>query len=401
MTFDTYLRILRDRLEESGVDAQTLQKTIEREKETLSGIASDDVESLFSEERLSVIIASAQRRSNNTVKDASTSKPAMNEQSTIVAHSSSLVEASTEIVTLAEEKTVLPVDLDKTAVVTPSTLPKSLLDSDTATVVISHTVIGRENRSGLESATTDLSSVKSDPLNKLLAESATVRISEKDTAEFFVADTDTTLIPSPSSEEVTIERNENAFKTPPSVKDHEETNLLSLIEEAHRQKKKRNFQDASIPVDPSISSAVTESDLKNAHPRLLLFCVLLVLLPCLVILLSAWSVFFVTGILILVFLLVFPIACYVLVVSFSGGGSIYGLYYFFSFLCQANYENSFKSIGFMLICTVVLVLSVMFLHRLVLPVYRYFLAKLRAFLRFHIVLCRVLYRSLLKNVKNI
>jgi len=396
MTFDTYLRILRDRLEESGVDATTLQKTIEREKATLQGIASDDAVSLFSEERLSVIIASAAHRSNSQAKDTRQKVVAtLDEQSTIATHSSHRVTASISDIPPSDDKTILPVDPAKTAVVAPSSLPQALLDSDTATVVISRAEMGDESNSSCESATTVMPVSGNDSVNKLLSDFATVRISEKDTAEFFVTNSEMTA-PVPVSLEI-----EGSFDPDVTVNVNEETNLLPLIEEAHRQKKNHNLSNGKLSPDLSPASAISDSDLKNLHPKLLLVGVLFILLPCLAVLLALWGVIFLTGALILSVLVVLPVIFYVLTVSFSGGGSLYSLYYSFLFLRQADYAGGFKSIGFTVICVAVCVISVMFLHRFVLPIYRYFLSKLRGFLHFHAVLWRSVLKNLLKNVKNI
>ena len=391
MTYDTYLRILQDRLEESGVDPLTLSKTLERERATLSGIAHADVSKMFNEERLSVIVASAVRKSvsNSTDNTTVSMNTFSDEFDTLASHNSSCESTVRVGLTASDDGIVVSADLEKTVVCACPSLPKILLESDTATVNISQPDPLCESRFVSETDTGLTPSVPGEVFHKLLSESATVHISDKDTANFFITDTETlVLAPSVDDIEVTV-----SFPTPVS----DDGNLSPFIEESHQQKKKQKV----IPVKTEDSQVISEQDLKNPHPKTLLALLLIILFPYLLAFGGVWASIFFIGALFLSVFVCFPIFFYVVTVSFSCGGVLYGLYCAVSFFWNWNFTSGLKGCAIVFVAVLVLTLSFLFLHRLVIPVYRYFFTKLRAFLRLNLFVFRYVRRNLIKNTKNI
>ncbi len=401
MTFDTYLRILRDRLEEYGIDEEALQKTLEREKATVSGMASEEVGALFSEERLSVIVASTVRRSNLSSKSyKSPLDSTIDEQKNYASQGSLNTNASLHNVSSIEDKTIVPSHSSNTSGNVCAALPKALLETDTATVVISRSEVSGKTNLERESVTVVSPITRSTDIGKLFSESATVRISEKETLDFLVTNTEKTVILPFVPESVSVSGTDSD-KAEPAVNTDDDTNLLPFIDKAYQYKKGRNLQNTNIAQVVTATSTVSESELKNSHPVILLLSTLFILFPCILFLTVVWSAIFLLGFLVLVTVTVFPVICYVLIVSFSGGGVLYSIYQSISFFMYSDTGNGFKAVGMTVIFLSVFVLSVMFLHRIVLPIYRYFSLKLRNFLRCNAFLCRNIYRSLWKNVKNI
>lgn len=380
MTKDTYLRILKDRLDESGVNSSVKAKMLERETAMTAGLASDETSSIFSEERLSVILASALRKSNSDNHTQDHTQNA-NEESTIVTHSSTTTEETATM--------VIPSEQDETIVRPSGALPKALLEVDTATIVISRSENAVEQTVILEDKTVVSDQRLDQGINKLLIECGTVHISEKDTAEFFATDEQTVLIPSTAPAPI---KSIEPIRLPQDESDSQ--SFLKMLDEARQQK--RNAVD-SRNNDPV--KLVSEKDLKNPKPMTWLVFAFVILLPLLVAFGGMWLLVFMLGFLCLVLLTTSPLLLYASIVSGSLGGAISSGYFAIT-LFGENSQNTILAAAILLACLSIFVLSLLFLHRIVIRLYNCFCTILKRFVRFNLITLRSLYRYIVKSAKN-
>lgn len=196
MTQETYLRILRDRLEEIDVDEETIKRVMVREQATLSGLSDEEAEPLCTEEHLIYVVASAKKRShieaqnkrltlsksNYTVQDSQTSS--QDQLDNTITVSSATDHSSDTLVPLPEKRLSVSPYTDN--VVSP--ISKVLTSHDTATVVISK----------LDSPDEAETIVPVIPMSILTNDTSTIvisKITSRDEAETFVPDASTTMVP--------------------------------------------------------------------------------------------------------------------------------------------------------------------------------------------------------------
>lgn len=397
MTPDMYLRILKDRLEERAIDRDTVEKTIARERSMISGLRSEEVGVLFSEERLSVIIASAEKRSQRACSELhANSLESIDEQSTIAAHNSLTTITGTAILN-ASDAADTPIETEEVTVVSPksSGVPKALLENDTATVVISGPSEGETVivDGGME--TVLVPPTLNSGLEKLLSDSSTVRISEKDTALFLTDEQAFATVALPSTADV------GAMKPVVTPSTPEDVNLLPLIDEAHRQKKERGYQIDDYSDTSESLVSVSEADLKNPRFKLL-FCLLsLIVFPLACVGTVCWGAVFLLGAAALLLLTVLPIIVYTCIISGSLGSALFGIYFSWSFGLGSDFERCLIGIGLTVIALLIFVLSLLFLHRLVIPLYYFFNQKLRSFIQKNASFFRLICRAMFRTVRYI
>ena len=318
-----------------------------------------------------------------------------------------VTDATIAIPTATEEKTVISPALPSTK---PVQFPKSLLENDTATIVISRASVDTKPQSNSEEATVIIPS--DNKLDKLLLESATVRISEKDTVEFLtVVGEEATILPDviePFVNEektamifpVTTDEAATILPTVTPTTTQEDVNLLPLIDKAHVDKKAERENDAVYSDATAVSELlVTEADLINPHPTAFLILLALILVPLFVVIGALYLSVFLTIYLVLLLLTYLPIFIYVLIVSASGGGAIYGGFT----LIRAYMRENILSLtggGIFLLSVGIFVLSLLFLHRAMIPVYYFFKAKTKAFVRFNSFGLHNLLKILFKGIRH-
>ena len=393
MTYETYMRILRDRLEELNVELTVVKKILQREAATVEAVSSDNSQMLFSEERLSIIIASATRHINKT--SVSTSQvnshfEPNDENKDNVAVQSSFSDKTIRIKpSIIQEDATVMSPLSNTVKKQSDAIPQTLLESDTTTVVIS-----RKSETSIESATVISPLSNQSELEKLLVETGTVHISEKDTAEFLIPSQDSTaVLPT-----VMINREYATDIAAPLSKS--DTDILPLIDEAYQKKKTINqFSVTAASSSTYLTPTVIESELKNNTPILWLLTSFVVLLPCLIFVCGILGITVLSVILCLALATFFSILLYVVILSGSFGCVLYGIYCSISFFSQNSITNGYKSIGIIIIFLAVFTLSILFLHRIILPIYCFFLKKLKRFTKRSINVYRTLFRHILKTAR--
>ena len=402
ITAETYLRILRDRLEEANIDDETIAKTVSREKATIAGVSEEDVASLFTEQRLSVLISSAVRRSVKKVNPTKDEYGTRREESTLVTHNSSDQDGFDTAATISVEKTRLPIENDsddKTIVHKSPDIPRVLIESDTATVVISEPPIKPKSHESCDV-------LEKTVVQKLLSDTATVRISEKDTMQFLTLAPDKNETPSFDSTGETIDI--PTTKTNPSlegdqskqtVQNDDDVLIPSFLEDAHG-KKKEILQNTAKPSASSDLIIVSESDLKNRHPGWLLLMVLITLFPLISVLLTLYSVLFSVTFAFLALLTAIPILFYTVAVSGTGGGIIYGGFCIVRSFMNTDHGNHVTPFLIFFASLAIFVLSIRFLHRLTIPLFTYFRRKLQALWHKNTVFCRNVLRYLFKSIRH-
>ena len=401
MTLDAFLRILRDRLEELDVDEETIKRLLVREQATVSGLDEKDMEPLFTEERLSVLVASAKKRSQKTMRDKQLNpNKDIDEKSTVVpqvSHKDIMIETK-----IPESGTIVkPTDSAQ-----ESKLPKPLLENGTATVVIS-THYPKLKPVEPDEEKTVIPTVKpSAAFHKLLAQNDTVRISDKATAEFLtvttVIDGDGTIItPRPLSKErhtfddgdektvLALDEDHSDGDTIhtipiPQAPTADETDaVLRYLDQAHKEAKKKQTEEAK--VSPDMNSQllqVKESDLVNTSPFLTSLFLAMILLPWCFAASCVFLTVFMTLLTILTVLMVLPIVIYTALLAITGGMMLYAGSYSVSCLLGSSYDDLYKALILFAVSLTSLVLIILFLHRLIIPIYRFFKGKTALFLSY-------------------
>lgn len=398
----TYLRILRDRLEEAGVDNETVERTIAREKATISGLSDEDVNALFTEQRLQVLITSAKKRSfAKTASDATTN--------TLISSTNVPQGTLTDTATIVvkETETLIPFTPNEEATVVSaspaSRIPPHLLESDTATVVISSGTSYRTSPT-VPSYDEAKTVVEDGTLGKILSESETVRISEKETVEFLVPEEEKTVIPSfvtivePSERESGLSSSDEAATMPilppvTPVSDSDSEDILPFINNAHHEKKNTQQERiSSIPID--------ESDLKNTRPILLFWMLFVVLFPLVLVLsfssLALWSVVLILSLI----LFSLPILLYTVTVSGLGGAILYVGYSIVTNWINGNTEYLVIHFAVLFFALALLTVVILYLHRLVIPLYYFFKKRCFSFCRKSVAFFKKTLRFIFKSIRH-
>ena len=170
MDFLTYIQTLQNELSDLNLTKDAIHSITAKEYALAEATGIDDIPSIFTDERLQIILSQAKQTQENPTPEI------VNEEQTILQYNHP---------TQDEEKTIFP---------TANSPIKSLTDE--ATMV----VISENSQEALEEETIALPAT----IKKLLSENETVKISEKDTAFFQVDPDRTAAFP---TEEATVQIN--------------------------------------------------------------------------------------------------------------------------------------------------------------------------------------------------
>ena len=405
MTSEIYLRILHDRLDEARVDPEIAQKTLARERATLSGVNDSAITALLSEERLDFLVSTAIKRSQNSAGDKlDKSYLKSDTESTIVTQVSrtSATEAATVIPFSSPDQTRLP-SQDKVPAIQEQSIPRRLLDSDTATVVISKSADHRQTPMPDATTAFPVTPGKESDVEKLLNERDTVHISEKATVEFLTLVDEKTVIldKAPTLDEAFTVPISASPGTDHCAKPEDDVNLLPFIDKAHHQKKQDAIaQNTVLQTPPPAQKSISDEDLKNPHIALLTVFTLIILFPFCLSFFLLFAAYFIPTLAILFIISCLPVAFYTLTVSFSGGGILYGAFFAIRASTQSEFEKALPFGICFLVCTAVFTLSLLFLHKAIIPAHNDLKKIFRSFLKKNLSFLKILIRIFVKSIRH-